>query len=432
MRCCGRTRRRSTTRASTSSRTSRSRSGSPRPSPPYIVIASNGMLTGGRSVGHAERLLDDPSATVLFVGYQGEGTLGGHLVRGAKTARIAGHEMQVRATIRSLDGFSAHADEPELLAWLRRLHRRPARRRPGRAARRVPGPRRPAGAGGAGARRSTRSGSTPRSPPGTRRCRWTEAAPTGAGTSCVPTHGFASTADAMSRLLRQVDDTFGHGSAPELAIACLRGMHATTDATRILRAGARRPGWLTAGVTPLRSRRPLEVARPWPSRFPRPERPPRSRPTRSRGSAPRSAAPGCCPARPTTTTTSSRGRPRRSSSATGSRSAARRSSPQPGSFLVRDVLGESVLLVRGRDDEIRAFYNVCRHRGTAVEERECGTAVRFQCPYHAWIYDLDGKPRAGQAHRRPRRLQPRHLRPRPHPLPRPGRASCSCASPTSR
>ena len=64
--------------------------------------------------------------------------------------------------------------------------------------------------------------------------------------------------------------------------------------------------------------------------------------------------------------------------------------PEPGSFLVRDVLGESVLLVRGRDDEVRAFYNVCRHRGTAVEERECGKAVRFQCPYHAWIYDLDG------------------------------------------
>jgi len=89
-----------------------------RSSPPYVVIASNGMLTGGRSVGHASRLLDDPSATVLFVGYQGEGTLGGHLVRGAKTARIDGREMPVRATIRSLDGFSAHSDEPELLAWL--------------------------------------------------------------------------------------------------------------------------------------------------------------------------------------------------------------------------------------------------------------------------------------------------------------------------
>jgi metallo-beta-lactamase family protein len=86
--------------------------------PPYMVVASNGMLTGGRSVGHASRLLDDPSATILFVGYQGEGTLGGHLVRGAATAHIDGREMTVRATIRSLDGFSAHSDEPELLAWL--------------------------------------------------------------------------------------------------------------------------------------------------------------------------------------------------------------------------------------------------------------------------------------------------------------------------
>ncbi len=64
---------------------------------------------------------------------------------------------------------------------------------------------------------------------------------------------------------------------------------------------------------------------------------------------------------------------------------------EPGAFVLREILGENVILVRGRDDVIRAFYNVCRHRGTAVEERECGKAVRFQCPYHAWIYDLDGR-----------------------------------------
>jgi metallo-beta-lactamase family protein len=85
---------------------------------PYAIVASNGMLTGGRSVGHAARMLDDPRATILFVGYQGEGTLGGHLVRGAETARIFGRELKVRATIESLGGFSAHSDEPELLAWL--------------------------------------------------------------------------------------------------------------------------------------------------------------------------------------------------------------------------------------------------------------------------------------------------------------------------
>jgi len=89
-----------------------------RANPPYIIIASNGMLTGGRSVGHAERMLDDPKATILFVGYQGEGTLGGHLMRGAERARINGRDMPVRAAIRSLDGFSAHGDEPELLGWI--------------------------------------------------------------------------------------------------------------------------------------------------------------------------------------------------------------------------------------------------------------------------------------------------------------------------
>ncbi len=85
---------------------------------PLIIVASNGMLTGGRSVGHAEWLLPDSRSTVLFVGYQGEGSLGGHLARGATSARIGGHEVQLRATIRSLDGLSAHSDEPELLAWL--------------------------------------------------------------------------------------------------------------------------------------------------------------------------------------------------------------------------------------------------------------------------------------------------------------------------
>jgi glycine betaine catabolism A len=65
--------------------------------------------------------------------------------------------------------------------------------------------------------------------------------------------------------------------------------------------------------------------------------------------------------------------------------------PERGSFRLVELDGEQLILVRGRDDVIRAFYNVCRHRGTAVEERECGTAVRFQCPYHAWIYDLDGR-----------------------------------------
>ena len=51
---------------------------------PYMIVASNGMLTGGRVVGHLRNLIDDPDATMLFVGYQGEGTLGAHLQAGAK------------------------------------------------------------------------------------------------------------------------------------------------------------------------------------------------------------------------------------------------------------------------------------------------------------------------------------------------------------
>jgi Rieske 2Fe-2S family protein len=51
---------------------------------------------------------------------------------------------------------------------------------------------------------------------------------------------------------------------------------------------------------------------------------------------------------------------------------------------------DPLIVVRGRDGVLRAFHNVCRHRGTAVAEEPCGKVVRFQCPYHSWIYDLDG------------------------------------------
>ena len=89
--------------------------GSPRP---FMIVASNGMLTGGRVVGHLRMLIDDPDATILFVGYQGTGTLGAHLQQGATTVKLDGQVRQVRCKIRSISGFSSHADEPGLLAWL--------------------------------------------------------------------------------------------------------------------------------------------------------------------------------------------------------------------------------------------------------------------------------------------------------------------------
>ncbi len=85
---------------------------------PYMIVSSNGMLTGGRVVSHLRNLIDDPTATILFVGYQGQGTLGAHLQAGAKTVRLDGQVREVHCRVRSISGFSAHADESELLDWL--------------------------------------------------------------------------------------------------------------------------------------------------------------------------------------------------------------------------------------------------------------------------------------------------------------------------
>jgi metallo-beta-lactamase family protein len=89
--------------------------GQPRP---FMVVASSGMLTGGRIMHHLKDFLPDPACTLLFIGYQAEGTLGRHLQTGGKTARIDHVEYEVRCRVVSLSGFSAHADVNELTAWL--------------------------------------------------------------------------------------------------------------------------------------------------------------------------------------------------------------------------------------------------------------------------------------------------------------------------
>ena len=85
---------------------------------PIMVVAASGMLTGGRIMHHLKDFLPDPACTLMFIGYQGEGTLGRHLQDGGRTARIDGQELEVRCRIRSVSGFSAHADQDELEAWL--------------------------------------------------------------------------------------------------------------------------------------------------------------------------------------------------------------------------------------------------------------------------------------------------------------------------
>jgi Rieske 2Fe-2S family protein len=66
--------------------------------------------------------------------------------------------------------------------------------------------------------------------------------------------------------------------------------------------------------------------------------------------------------------------------------------PEPGDFLTTDLAGSGIVLVRGRDAMLRAFHNVCRHRGTRIVEQESGSGLkRLLCPYHAWTYELDGR-----------------------------------------
>ncbi len=65
----------------------------------------------------------------------------------------------------------------------------------------------------------------------------------------------------------------------------------------------------------------------------------------------------------------------------------------PGSFLATDAGGVPILVVRDRSGELRAFLNVCRHRGSVLTDG-CGTRETIQCHYHAWTYDLDGSLRA--------------------------------------
>lgn len=68
-----------------------------------------------------------------------------------------------------------------------------------------------------------------------------------------------------------------------------------------------------------------------------------------------------------------------------------------GSYLLDEFAGESLIIVRGRDDKIRAFYNVCRHRGSRILNERSGCVRTMRCPYHAWSYGLDGSLRAAPA-----------------------------------
>jgi choline monooxygenase len=61
-----------------------------------------------------------------------------------------------------------------------------------------------------------------------------------------------------------------------------------------------------------------------------------------------------------------------------------------GQFVATELAGEPLLIVRGNDNVLRAFFNVCRHHAAGVATEECGNASIFRCPYHGWSYGLDG------------------------------------------
>ena len=85
---------------------------------PAVIMATSGMCTAGRIKHHLAHHIGNPACTILFVGYQAQGTLGRQILDGNREVRIHGINRLVRAQVRQIQGISGHADRDGLLKWL--------------------------------------------------------------------------------------------------------------------------------------------------------------------------------------------------------------------------------------------------------------------------------------------------------------------------
>ncbi len=92
-----------------------------------IIISASGMVTGGRILHHMKERLPGKEHTILFIGYQAEGTRGRTILEGKESVKMFGHEVPVNAKIERIEGFSGHADYREMMAWMMGFNRDPER-----------------------------------------------------------------------------------------------------------------------------------------------------------------------------------------------------------------------------------------------------------------------------------------------------------------